>query len=322
MSLVVITDCDHPSTDVERRIFTQSGFEVRLGQCRTEDEVIAAGEGAVGLLVQYAPITDRVMAELPTVRTVGRYGVSLDTIDLEAAARRGIAVVNVPDYCTNEVADHALALILSLTRGIAAMDRGTRRGVWDFRLGGELRRSDDMQLGIVGLGRIGTALARRALALHFRVMACDPQNRVVEGVKVVDLNTLLETSDVVSLNAPLNDQTRHLIGASALARMKDGAYLVNTSRGGLVDTKALVGALSSGRLAGAALDVVEVEPIPTDSPLLALPNVVITPHAAFYSRESLIEMKRRVSEGMVSVLGGPALEPVLDETRSSRQTKH
>jgi D-3-phosphoglycerate dehydrogenase len=307
MSLVVITDCDHPSIKIEHGVLEAAGHEVRLAQCRTEDDVIRHAAGATGLLVQYAPISERVLEALPSIRAIGRYGVSLDPIDLDAADRRGIAVVNVPDYCTEEVADHALALILALTRGVVALDRGIHRGVWDFRLGGELRRSADLQLGIVGLGRIGSALAVRARALRFRVVACDPGRQAVErasveGVPLVGLDELLATSDVVSLHAPLTPSTRHLIDVAALRMMKPGAMLVNTGRGGLVDQAALVEALRDGRISAAGLDVLEVEPIPADDGLLDLPNVVLTPHAAFYTRESLIEMKRRVSERLVSAL--------------------
>ena len=302
MTKVVITDCDHPSTDVEREIVTSAGFHVELGECRTEDEVVAAGEGAVALLAQYAPITDAVFQRLPGVRVVGRYGVGLDNIDVAAARERGIAVINVPDYCVSEVADHALGLILSLTRGIAALDRGVHAGVWDVRLGGELRRSSDMRLGIVGLGRIGRALAQRAQSVGFDIVATDTARPVVPGVPIVDFETLLASSDVVSLHVPLTPATRHLFDEPTLARMKRGAFLVNTSRGGIVDQRALVTAIRRGDIGGAALDVLEHEPIDPGDPLIGLPNVILTPHAAFYSRESLIEMKRSVASGIVAAL--------------------
>lgn len=306
MSTILITDCDHPSVETEREILESAGYAVEVANCRTESDVVTAGERAVALLTQYAPITDLVMRTLPMVRVVGRYGVGLDNIDLPAARQRGIRVVNVPDYCVSEVADHALALVLTLTRGIAALDRGIHAGIWDFRLGGELRRSAEMQLGIVGIGRIGSALARRALAIGFKTVATDPVRPQIPGVLLVDLEQLLETSDVVSLHVPLDATTSHLIDAVALARMKRGAYLVNTSRGGVVDQTALVAALRRGDLAGAALDVLEREPIESHDALKDLPNVVLTPHASFYSRESLVEMKRRVATGMVEALAMPS----------------
>jgi D-3-phosphoglycerate dehydrogenase len=304
MGLVVVTDCDHPTIDIERAIFEASGHEVRLAQCQTADDVVAAGRGSVGLLAQYAPITEAVIAALPGLRVIGRYGVGLDNIELPAAARRGIPVLNVPDYCTGEVADHALGLILALTRGIVALDRGIRAGAWDFRLGGELRRGATIQLGIVGFGRIGQALGRRALALGYRVVAADPRRSSTSDVPIVTLEELLSGSDVVSIHAWLDDTNRHLLDARAFALMKPGAFLVNTARGPLVDQAALVEALRSGHLGGAALDVLEREPIPVGDPLLALPNVVLTPHAAFFSRESLVEMKQKVARRMVAALEG------------------
>jgi D-3-phosphoglycerate dehydrogenase len=302
MTRIVITDCDHPTIEIERAIFTRAGYEVELAQCRTADEVATAGAGAVALLAQYAPITDAVLAALPLVRVVGTYGASLDNVELPAAARRGLRVVNVPDYGVDEVADHTLGLILALTRGIVGLDRAVHTGIWDFRGGGELRRSSSQQVGVIGLGRIGSAVARRALALRFRVVAADPTRPAVDGVRVVELGELLATSDIVTVTTRLDPSTRHLLDAAALARMKPGAYLVNTSRGGVVDQAALVDALRSGHLGGAALDVLEREPITPDDPLLSLPNVVLTPHAAFYSRESLVEMKRRAAEAITVAL--------------------
>jgi D-3-phosphoglycerate dehydrogenase / 2-oxoglutarate reductase len=302
MTRIVITDCDHPTIEIERAIFTRAGYEVELAQCRTADEVATAGAGAVALLAQYAPITDAVLAALPLVRVVGIYGASLDNVELPAAARRGLRVVNVPDYGVDEVADHTLGLILALTRGIVGLDRAVHAGTWDFRGGGELRRSSSQQVGVIGLGRIGSAVARRALAFRFRVVAADPTRPAVEGVRLVELEELLATSDLVCVTTRFDPSTRHLLNAAAFARMKSGAYLVNTSRGGAVDQAALVDALRSGHLGGAALDVLEREPITPDDPLLSLPNVVLTPHAAFYSRESLVEMKRRAAEAITVAL--------------------
>jgi D-3-phosphoglycerate dehydrogenase len=302
MTRIVITDCDHPTIEIERAIFTRAGYEVELAQCHTADEVATAGAGAVALLAQYAPITDAVLAALPLVRVVGIYGASLDNVELPAAARRGLRVVNVPDYGVDEVADHTLGLILALTRGIVGLDRAVHAGTWDFRGGGELRRSSSQQVGVIGLGRIGSAVARRALAFRFRVVAADPTRPAVEGVRLVELEELLATSDLVCVTTRFDPSTRHLLNAAAFARMKSGAYLVNTSRGGAVDQAALVDALRSGHLGGAALDVLEREPITPDDPLLSLSNVVLTPHAAFYSRESLVEMKRRAAEAITVAL--------------------
>jgi D-3-phosphoglycerate dehydrogenase len=301
---VLITDCDHPTTSIEREILESAGLVLQVANCRTQQEVIAAATetAAIGLIVQYAPITAEVLQAVPACRVVGRYGVGLDTIDLPTAARLGIRVVNVPDYCTDEVADHALGLILALTRGIVPLDRGVQRGVWDFRLAGLVRRASTQRLGVVGLGRIGSALARRGRALGYDVVGVDPLGARDSGAGLVDQETLLRTSDVVSIHAPLTASTHHLINEEALRLMRPTAILVNTSRGGLVDQDALAEALRDGRLGGAALDVLEREPISADHPLLGLPNVVLTPHAAFYSEDSLVEMKRKVSERVLAVL--------------------
>lgn len=301
---ILITDCDHPSVEIERAIMATAGFDVTLRACRSTDDVrhAAAETRPVALLVQYAPISGEILRALPDCRAVGRYGVGLDTIDLAAAAELGIRVVNVPDYCTDEVADHALGLILALTRGIVPLDRGVQRGEWDFRLAGRVRRPSSQRLGVIGLGRIGSALARRALALGYEVVATDPRGSTEPGVRQVDLDELLRTSDVVSIHAPLDDTTHHLIDARALSSMRPSAVLVNTSRGGLVDHDALVDALQAGRLGGAGLDVQEQEPLAPDDPLIGLPNVVLTPHAAFFSEESIVEMKTKVATRLLAAM--------------------
>lgn len=299
---VLITDCDHPSVDLEREILHAAGLEMRLAQCSTADEVIEAGRGVAALIVQYVPITRGVFEALPECRVVARYGVGLDTIDLEAAEEHDVRVLAVPDYCVDEVSDHALALILALTRGVVQLDRAVHSGCWDAFAAGRLRRTGTLQLGVIGAGRTGRALAAKAKAVGFSVVAHDPYLTDVPGLELVDLGRLLATSAVVSLHVPLSETTRHLIDDAALSMMRPGAFLVNTARGGLVDTTALVAALRDGRLGGAGLDVLEAEPLQPDDPLLALPTLVITPHAAFYSEESIEELSRRAAEGVVAAL--------------------
>ena len=299
---VVITDCDHPDVAAEQRIFGQAGLEVELASCRTEGEVIAAGKGAVALLTQYAPVSGDVLARLPECRAVGRYGTGVDNIDTVAARARGVALVSVPDYSLEEVANHSIALILALVRGVVRLDASVHSGRWDFRDAGQVRRASAQRLGIVGLGHIGAAVASRALALGFAVAAHDTAVRDVDGVSMLSFAELLATSDVISLHVPLSQATRHLLDDAAFALMKPGAVLVNTARGGLVDPAALAGALDSGRLAGAALDVFDPEPPAAGNPLLRDERVIVTPHAAFYSEESLAELKRRVAEGLVTAI--------------------
>jgi D-3-phosphoglycerate dehydrogenase len=314
--LVLITDCDHPDTDIERAIFADAGLDVRQAACRTEDDVLAAGVGAVALLVQYAPISARVLDGLPGCQVVGRYGAGLDSIDVSAAQTRGVDVVCVPDYSIQEVSDHAIALTLALCRRVVAYATAVRSGHWDLRAGGELRRLSSLRLGVIGLGRIGQAVARKAAALGFDVAGYDVVLPADSAIPVLGLDELLGSSDVVTLHLPLTAQTRHLIDAARLALMRPSAVLVNTSRGGVVDQAALHAAVTAGTLAGAALDVLEREPPDAADPLLSCERVIITPHVAFYSEESLAELNRRAAEGVVSALAGRGILAYRDSSLS------
>jgi D-3-phosphoglycerate dehydrogenase / 2-oxoglutarate reductase len=302
MMLVLITDCDHPDTLIERRIFAEAGITVHQAACRTEEDVLAAGTGAAALLVQYAPVSARVLAGLPSIRVVGRYGTGLDSIDLSAATASGVEVVFVPDYAVQEVSDHALALTLALCRRVVAYSNAVRAGRWDLRAAAMMHRLSTLRFGVIGLGRIGQAVARKATALGFDVVGYDVVEPPDAPVPLVSLEELLSTSDIVSLHLPLSAQTRHLINASRLALMRPSAVLVNTSRGGVVDQAALGAAIFSGKLAGAALDVLDPEPPSPADPLVLSDRVIITPHVAFYSEESLAELKRKAAEGIVSAL--------------------
>lgn len=298
---VVITDCDHPDVDAERQIFAKAGLGAELASCHTADDVIAAGQGAVALLTQYAPVTAQVLDALPGCRAVGRYGAGVDNIDVAAARARGVAVISVPDYSLEEVANQTIALILAVTRGIVGLHDSVRAGKWDFRAAGPLRRASEQVLGVIGLGHIGAAVASRARALGFAVAGHDPMQSV-PGVTQLPLPELLSTSDIITLHAPLTPGTRHLLNDETFALMKPGAVVVNTARGGLVDTAALRRALGAGRIGGAALDVTDPEPPEPDDPLLRDSRVIVTPHAAFYSEESLAELKRRAADGLVAAI--------------------
>ena len=235
-------------------------------------------------VVAVLTIDERVDAELldrlPSLRVVATATVGFDHIDVDAADERGIAVVSVPDYCTQEVADHALALLYALTRGVVALDADVRRGGWNAKAAGPLRTLAELQVGIVGLGRIGNAVATRLLALGAEVWAYDIVPVARDGVRFVDLDELLAESDAITLHVPLMRETRNLIGRAQLAAMKRDAYLVNTARGAVVDVGAVLQALRAGRLGGAAFDVLPQEPPPL-APLA--PRLVLTPHAAWYS---------------------------------------
>lgn len=316
---VVITDCDHVNIEPEERVFSEAGFDLRLARCRTSGDVIEESRGADAIINQYAPVDEAVLDALTRCRIVVRYGVGVDTVDVGAASERGIWVANVPDYGTEEVSDHALALMLNLLRGVGRLDRAVRRGVWDVKEIRPLRRVRTLTVGVVGCGRIGAAFARKAGRLGMRVLGYDavgvPEELAREGVEAVGFDELLDASDVVSLHLPLGEETRHLIGGEQLGRMRRGAYLINTSRGGLVDSAALLRALDAGEISGAALDVLETEPPKEGNRLVSHDRVITTPHAAWYSEESFETLKSEAAREVVRVLSGgrprsPVNQPV------------
>jgi D-3-phosphoglycerate dehydrogenase / 2-oxoglutarate reductase len=309
MGRVVVTDHVFADLDTERELLGAAGHELVFeGNVTAPDDVRARVAGADAVLNCYTPMPREVIEALDGCRIIARYGIGIDTIDLDAATARGILVTNVPDYCIDEVSDHALALILALTRGVTRLDRSVRGGSWSTADAPPIHRLRGRVLGLVGFGRIARALAVKAAAIGFRVVASDPYvaDELVReaGVEARSLEDLFAEADVLSIHAPLTEGTRHLIGADAFARMKPGAVVVNTSRGPLVDRAALLDALESGRLGGAGLDVLETEPPDPGDPLLAHPNVVVTPHAAFMSIESVAELRLKAAEQVVTALAG------------------
>jgi D-3-phosphoglycerate dehydrogenase len=298
-----------------RRVLVDSLFpldEVRdcLDGMDVEVELRArpwSGDDVVGLLV-WDPVTEEDFRRLPALRVVSTCSVGYDHVDLEAAARRGIWVCNVPDYCIDEMADSTIALVLALLRGTVFLDRSVRRGDWDDHAAGTLRRVAGTRLGIIGLGRIGRAVAARAAALGFEIRAHDPfvSDGDIEaaGARPASLDELLRACDALSLHLPLTPDTEALIGARELALMPPGSYLVNTARARLLDWEAFLDALRSGHLAGAALDVLPVEPPTGEQPAPELPNLIVTPHAAWYSRDSEREVYRRATLAVRAVLEG------------------
>jgi D-3-phosphoglycerate dehydrogenase / 2-oxoglutarate reductase len=316
MSFVVaVTDYVFPSLEPEQRVLAPLGVALRPAQCKSEEEIIKLTRGADAVLNCYAKITSRVIENLDRCKIISRYGIGVDNVDVVAATRAGILVTNVPDYCIDEVSDHALALLLALARRIVAADREAKGGAWDVVAHAEIHRLRGQTLGVVGFGKIAIAVASKAQALGLRVLAHDPYLDVEliarHGVQAVDLETLLRESDTVSIHVPLSPETRNLIGQGELARMKPTALLINTSRGGIVDEQALAVALKEGWLGGAALDVLNVEPPPPDHPLRQAPNLILTPHLAFYSRESVIELQTKAAEEVARALKGePPRSPV------------
>ncbi len=273
-----------------------------------EGEVIARTRDADALIVVYSPITRAVMGALEGLKVVVRTGVGYDVIDVPAATELGVVIVNVPDLWIREVANHALAMLLAWNRKLFALDGGLRAGAWNTTVPGGAGSLHGETVGIVGLGNIGGAFARRVAALEMRVIAhdpyVDPARFAALGVERVSLEALAEQSDYVSVHTLLNAETRHLIGEAFFRRMKPTALLINTSRGPVVDERALVRALEDKRLAGAALDVWEQEPPAADNPLLRMPNVIATPHAAYFSSAAVAQVPRRCGEEVARVLTG------------------
>jgi phosphoglycerate dehydrogenase-like enzyme len=272
------------------------------------------GDDVVGLLVWQA-VTEEDMARLPALRVIATGSTGFDHIDIDAATRRRIWVCNVPEYCVEEVADSAMALLLALLRGVVVLDRSVRAGVWDDHAAGPLPRVSDTRLGIAGFGRIGRAVARRAKAVGMEIWATDPVVAPGEiaaaGVTPASLEDLLRGCRAVTLHLPLTNDSEHLIGARELALMARGSYLINAARGPLVDLDAVLAALETGQLAGAAIDVLPVEPPTRDHPVPSHPRLIVTPHAAWYSQGAEREVQRRATLSVRAVLEDRAPEGVV-----------
>ncbi len=300
---VLFTDHDQLDTSIERSILEGAGIEMVVAQCKTQEDVIAASEGCSALLVQYAQVGAKVFEARPGIGLCSRIGAGYDTINAIDAARLGVWVANSPDYGVGEVSTHALALLLAVLRNVARYDRDIHAGNWHFTTAGRIPRASELTVGILGLGRIGKRFAHLSRNLFKRVIAHDPH--LIDGdfpayVERVSREQLFEQADAVSIHCLLNDETRGLVGADLLRRMKPGSYLVNTARGAVIDLDGLTQVVAENRLAGVGLDVLPVEPVPVDHPLLADPRVLFTPHAAFYSAESEVELRRKAAQNIVS----------------------
>lgn len=303
---VVVTDWEYEDLRYEQEVLHHDSIEFIAAQCRTEEEVIAVCRDADALINQYAPISAKVIAALDSCKVITRYGVGVDTIDTEAATEKGICVANVPDYCKDEVADHALALILGWTRKVALANQYVKNGVWDFKVAKPIYRLRGRILGLVGFGMIPQGLNEKVKPLGLEVLVYDPyvpeETIRRKGAESVTLDELCKRADIVSVHVPLTKSTAGMIGRDQFGQMKQEAVLINTSRGPVVDEDALVEALSGGLIAGAALDVLEKEPIRPDHPLLSMDNVILTPHVAWYSEESAAELRVKAAMGVADVL--------------------
>ena len=328
---VLVTDHPWASVAAEREVLARVGAEMRFADTG-DAELATLSRDADAILTCFAEVGPEIVEAAERLRVIGRYGIGVDNIAVDAATEHGILVTNVPVYCRDEVTDHVLAMILAFARQLATFDRAIRSGDWSLgQLAHPIRRLRGLTLGIVGLGQIGLALARKAQALGLKVVAHDANRSSVPedvDVELVSLHELARRADFVSLHVPLDDGTRHLVDEAFLHEMKETAFLVNTARGGVVDQEALVAALREGRIAGAALDVFTPERISADDPLLALPNVIATPHVAYYSEESLVDLGRLAAENVAAVLAGERPAAVvnpevltLDRWRSLRETR-
>jgi D-3-phosphoglycerate dehydrogenase len=309
-STVAVLDHRFAALGVEQELLAPLGFELRDGKGLEREQALALCADADAVIVGARFRFDaEAIGHLTRCRVIVRHGVGVDNVDVEAAAAAGIWVAYVPDYCIEEVADHAIAMLLALNRGLLTLDARVRTGTWGIPAGMPLHRLSTRVAGVVGFGRIGEAVGRRAAALGLEVLAHDPvrpQDQIrAAGATPVSLEELLERSDYVSLHAP-RPSGGAVLDADALARMKPGACVINLARGGLVDEAALLAALQEGRLGGAALDVAVAEPIGPDDPLLSAPNLLVTPHAAWYSLESVVDLRTKAIEEAVRVLGGSA----------------
>jgi len=310
---VVITDCNHPSIEIERKMLSEINAELILSNCNTEEDIIKVAKDADGIINQRVSITRRVIKSLNKCKVIVRYGVGVDNIDIKVATECGIIVANVPDYCVDEVSSHALGLILGCARGRILFNSKVKEKRWGFSLAKPLFRTQGKTLGIFGLGRIGSAVAKKSIGFGLKIIACDPYvSKVNNRIKMVDFSQLLSESDFISINASLTDKTWHAFKENELKAMKKTAYLINTARGSIVDEKALYKALREGWIAGAGLDVLEKEPPDWNNPLLKLDNVIFTPHSAFYSEESYIELKTRTAKVVLSVLNGKLPETIIN----------
>jgi D-3-phosphoglycerate dehydrogenase len=307
-TLIAITDSVFPTLDPAKKALARLDPEYRMSKSSAVDDILAVARDADAVLVTYAKLPGELLHQLTRCKAIGRFGLGVDNIDLPAAKECGIAVNYVPDYCLREVSDHAMALLLALARKVTLSNKLVQSGRWEVPPIVPLRRLEGQVLGLIGFGNIPRTLAPKAQAFGLKVLTHDPYVKpevlANANVEAVSFDDLLARSDFISVHAPLMPATRGLVNAAAFAKMKKGALLINTARGPLVDEAALVAALDSGQLGGAALDVVTTEPLAKDSPLMGRDNVILTPHTAFYSVEAMDELQTKCASDVARVLSG------------------
>lgn len=298
---VLITDYNYSSNDIERKLINDYGADLVETQARTEDDVIKNAFDADAIITQYAPITEKVIKSLRKCKIIVTYGIGVDKIDVKAASLNKIFVSNVPDYCLNEVAEHTIALLFCLARKIIKMDINIREGLWGYKNLAPIYRIKDRTVGIIGFGNIARILVKKLRAFNFKnILIYDPYVKSEKfekhNLKFVTLEELIMKSDFISLHAPLNKETFHLIGEKQFKMMKPNSYIINVGRGSLIEEKCLYKSLKERWIGGAAVDVYENEPLTLDNPLLSLDNIILTPHAAWYSEEAIKDLKKKVAE--------------------------
>lgn len=300
---IVITDYGFPAIDYEKEAAEKIGYDLVTGQCKREEEVITLCRNADGILAQWAPVSEKVMESLENCKIIVRYGIGVDNLDLQAAKKKGIPVCNVPDYCIDEVADHAVALAVALGRQLTATDKLVRAGKWKITPPLAMPPFREMVFATIGYGRIAREVLKRAAALGFSTAAFDlfvnEEEMRKNQVTPLTLAQLLTQADIISLHLPLNSETRHLINEDTIGQMKPASVIINTARGGLIDTVALAKALQTGRIGAAGLDVFEEEPLPVDHPLMSCDNTILTSHTAWYSASSIPLLQKMAMDELV-----------------------
>jgi len=305
--VIAVSDSVFPDLKPARQVLSKIGAELRMAEQNTPSGITQVAEGADALLVTYAQITAPMIRQMRRCRIIARFGIGVDNVDIAEATKAGIVVTRVPDYCIEEVADHAMSLLLALARRVPLANALTQDGRWELAALTPIHRLRGCTLGLVGFGRIPQSVTLRAQAFGLKVVSYDPfvatEVMAAAGVEKASFAELLRSSDFISVHAPLTPETTGLFNGNSLRQMKPSAYLINTARGPIVDETALAHALDAGQVAGAALDVLSKEP-PEDSPLLHRNNVILTPHMSFYSVESLVDLQTKAAEEVVRVLRG------------------
>ena len=318
---VVISDFDYGDNDIERGILEPIGASVIGLQAKSEDDLLIEAADCDAIINQYARVGAKTIAAMERCKVIARYGVGVDIVDVDAATAKGLLVTNVRDYCTEEVADHAIALWMALARKLVQYDRSTHEGIWSWRSAAPVQRLRGQTMGIVSFGKIGQAIAKRAVAFGIKLVVFDPflstEQIMALGAEKVDKDDLLRRSDVIMMQVPMTNKTRHFLGPREFGLVKPGVIVINTGRGPTIDNQALHDALLSGRVSAAGLDDPEEEPAkraswnPSDNPIFSHPNVIITPHVAYYSQES-IRLAREIAAMEVArvLTGHRPLNPV------------